>query len=166
VFNQKPTKQIPTTFALGQELIDDLTGFCGYAYQLLYQDNGNLRISLQPKSNSPSKLEEAISFDIHTLSIVSGGYSDRIPPVTPFKYMFGDRVKDRLTGFNGIIVCRAYFINGCAFYEVVSEKLDKDQRPVCSWIPERYIELVKIRAISPPEKTKTGGPPTKVSFRG
>lgn len=35
----------------------------------------------------------------------------------------GDRVKDPITGFSGIVTCRLEYLNGCARVQVTSEKL-------------------------------------------
>ncbi len=43
-----------------------------------------------------------------------------------FKFELGERVKDVVTGFVGVIMSRAEFLTGCAQYGVTSTKLDKD----------------------------------------
>lgn len=41
----------------------------------------------------------------------------------------GDRVKDRITGFTGVIESRTVWLNGCARVAVKPEELDKDGKP-------------------------------------
>lgn len=38
----------------------------------------------------------------------------------------GDRVRDEVTGFEGIAVCRATWLHGCIRINVQPEKLDKE----------------------------------------
>lgn len=41
----------------------------------------------------------------------------------------GDKVKDMVTGFEGICVARTQWLNGCVRVMVQSDKLDKDGKP-------------------------------------
>ena len=38
----------------------------------------------------------------------------------------GDLVKDKVTGFTGIVICRAVWLNGCARLTVQPQKVGKD----------------------------------------
>lgn len=42
------------------------------------------------------------------------------------KVTLGDRVRDRVSGFEGIVVCRTVWLNGCVRVSIAPEKLDKD----------------------------------------
>jgi heat shock protein HspQ len=48
--------------------------------------------------------------------------------MSEFKFQLGDRVKCRVTGFNGVIVVRSNYLTGCNRYGIQSEKL-KDNKP-------------------------------------
>jgi len=50
----------------------------------------------------------------------------------PFKFEVGEEVKDKVTGFTGIIVCRSQFLTGCNGYSLQSKKL-KDNKPA-DWV--------------------------------
>lgn len=41
----------------------------------------------------------------------------------------GDRVEDEITGFQGIVVARLDYLNGCLRFMVQAENLDKDGKP-------------------------------------
>lgn len=41
----------------------------------------------------------------------------------------GDRVKDQVTGFEGIVVAKTEWLHGCVRLTVQPEKLDKDGKP-------------------------------------
>ncbi len=43
-----------------------------------------------------------------------------------FKFELGQRVKDCITGFSGVIMGRSQFITGCNQYALCPTKLDKD----------------------------------------
>ena len=43
-----------------------------------------------------------------------------------FKLELGQKVKDRVTGFKGVIVCRCDYLTGCRRYAVQAQKIGKD----------------------------------------
>lgn len=55
----------------------------------------------------------------------------------------GDKVKDKITGFEGIAVARVEYLTGCTRYEVKPDKL-KDEKTIDSeWIDERQLTVTK-----------------------
>jgi len=79
----------------------------------------------------------------------------------------GDKVKDRVTGLEGIVVARTDWLNGC-IRMVVQPQLLKDGKPVdtsCFDIEE--LVLVKADALPPkPEERRTNGPMPSVTCEG
>jgi hypothetical protein len=74
-----------------------------------------------------------------------------------FKFNLGDKVKDKITGMIGIVVCQSRWLNGCRRYAVQPEKL-KDGIPAENQhLDEQQLECVKAGAlkVTPQE---TGGP--------
>jgi len=81
----------------------------------------------------------------------------------------GDRAKDAITGFEGIVVARAEWLNGCDRFIIQPEQL-KDGKLIDSlWFDGPQLRLVKKGVIKPttvtlptePDKPvlrKTGGP--------
>jgi hypothetical protein len=59
-----------------------------------------------------------------------------------FKWEMGSEVKDKVTGFKGIVVCRSQYLTGCNRYAVQSQELC-DAKPV-SWqnFDEDQLEMV------------------------
>ena len=43
-----------------------------------------------------------------------------------FKFNLGDEVKDKVSGFKGVIVAQTMWLNGCARILVQSQDLDKE----------------------------------------
>jgi hypothetical protein len=70
----------------------------------------------------------------------------------------GDRVRDVITGFDGIATGRAVYLNGCVHIMVTSSTL-KDGEPKTEWFDEQRVEVVTADAYQPqPSTAKTGGP--------
>lgn len=56
----------------------------------------------------------------------------------------GDRVKDELTGFTGIVIVRSEHLQGCLQVAVKPETLDKDGVPKkTQWFDEPQLEIVE-----------------------
>ena len=70
----------------------------------------------------------------------------------------GDRVKDTITGYTGIVVGITYYIHGCRRIGVMSQKLSADGKP-CEpvWLDEPQLVMLKRKAVNP-FKGDTGGP--------
>ena len=86
---------------------------------------------------------------------------------TDFKFNRGDEVRDKITGFQGIITSRTDYINGCNRYGV-QPKADKCKMVDAYNIDEQSLELVA-ELVHSAYKGKElvgagrpGGPPTKV----
>ena len=69
----------------------------------------------------------------------------------------GDRVKDRITGYQGIVVAITYWLNKCTRITVQSEKL-KDEKPVDSSTFDDTDVVFVNHGLNVPAKRKTGGP--------
>lgn len=55
----------------------------------------------------------------------------------------GDRVKDRISGFAGIITGRTEYLNGCRQFLVSPEKVNKDGESLKGlWIDEQTLEVI------------------------
>jgi hypothetical protein len=75
----------------------------------------------------------------------------------------GDKVRDAVTGFTGIVVARAEWLNGCVRLVVQSQALDKDGNPTEGQnFDEDQMVLVKAGVVARPKKAgtseRTGGP--------
>jgi hypothetical protein len=57
--------------------------------------------------------------------------------VKMFKFQLGEIIKEKVTGFTGVIICRAEYATGCIQYGVQSRKLDKEGGiPNWHWIDQ------------------------------
>lgn len=74
-----------------------------------------------------------------------------------FKYNLGQKAKDKVTGYTGVINAVARYINGCNKYSVQAP-VDKDMKmPDSFWFDELSIEVQDAPAV-PDKVVKTGGP--------
>lgn len=74
-----------------------------------------------------------------------------------FKFTVGERVKDIITGFVGVIECRTEWLNGCRRYGVRPQKLGKDgAMPDMVQFDEEQL-IADGKRLKLPEKAPTGG---------
>lgn len=73
-----------------------------------------------------------------------------------FKIELGTKVKDKITGLTGIVVCKAEWLYGCIRYVVQPQEL-KDGKPVdnCSFDED---QLKVIEPERPAKSSLRGGP--------
>jgi len=86
----------------------------------------------------------------------------------------GDKVKDRISGFEGVVTGTTIYLNGCVRF-IIQPKIDKDGKmPNPEWIDEEQLEVLEKKAfkkeevvisiaqkpdsIEIPTARKTGGP--------
>ena len=73
-----------------------------------------------------------------------------------FKFNLGDEVKERITGYSGIVMARTQWLYNCNVYGIKSREL-KDGKPLeLQHFDEPSIELVATSTATP--KRDTGGP--------
>jgi len=70
----------------------------------------------------------------------------------------GKKGKDKVTGFEGILIARSQWVTGCDQY-LLSPKAKKDEVKDANWFDEGRIEIIGT-GIAPKKITskKTGGP--------
>lgn len=87
--------------------------------------------------------------------------------MSKFKFELGDRVKDRITSFEGIVVTQSHHINMCNRYTIEPEKVGTDGKMIDAWnIDEQNLVLVKAGVHKPipaqedhdEVRTSKGGP--------
>lgn len=53
----------------------------------------------------------------------------------------GDKVKETITGFQGIVVSKIEYLNGCKRYQIQSVKLDAG-KIVSEWADEEQVQIL------------------------
>lgn len=77
-----------------------------------------------------------------------------------FDFNLGDRVRDKITGFEGIVVARTQWFNNCNTYGVQPTAL-KDGMPQ-DRVPFDEPQLVLVKPAQMTPKRDTGGPERRV----
>ena len=78
-----------------------------------------------------------------------------------FKFNLGDKIRDKITSFEGIVIGRHQWINNCNTYSVKPQTLKDGAPQEAHSFDEPQIDLVEEKAISDINR-KTGGPERKV----
>lgn len=172
----------PLNIPLGTEVYDVITCFQGCLMQRIEASGGNIRYAVQPQGDGTT-LPEGISFDYHSLLIVGPGCSAvRTSVANPTSIKVLDRVKDKVSGFEGIVNGKIIFLNGCEYLEVQGKATKEfPTGPIALsqahfWtkvndglnIVEKAKKMVK--ALTDSSKRPPGGPMTRIkpntAFRG
>lgn len=75
----------------------------------------------------------------------------------------GDKAKDKITGFVGIVGAICKYLNGCTRIGILSKELDKEGKPMdYIWFDEPQVELV-IPEVEEKGGENEGGPHRSVS---
>lgn len=108
---------------LGSAVQDILTGVTGIASVRCDLIAGNTQYTVQPKSKDGDSMPDAWNIDEHTLEVTGPGISDRATPVPEDTVVFqlGQKLRCRITGFEGIASGRMTHMNGCVFYRLDSK---------------------------------------------
>jgi hypothetical protein len=61
----------------------------------------------------------------------------------------GDRVKDRVTGFKGIVVARSEYLHGCRRVGVQAEKLEEGKPTDAQWFDEPQVDVMESAVHAP-----------------
>ena len=82
-----------------------------------------------------------------------------------FKYELGTMLRDKVTKFTGICMCRIEYFTGCLKYGLARTKLAKDNKIEDNWtyLDEIVLEEVKGRGIK--KEKSMGGPAPTPNFR-
>jgi hypothetical protein len=78
---------------------------------------------------------------------------------TKMSIELGDKVKDRVSGFQGVVVSKTNYLNGCCRVGVKPQALEKGSTIDEEWFDIGQIDLISPKAVSVVPK-KTGGPAT------
>ncbi len=73
-----------------------------------------------------------------------------------FKFSVGDKLKDKITGFSGVVMARTEWLNGCVRYQLQPTELKAGKMQDEAVFDEGQLVLVK--AAKPEPKPKRGGP--------
>ena len=72
------------------------------------------------------------------------------------EFELGSKVKDKITGFKGIVIARTCWLNNCNTYGVRSQKLKDGKIQDVEWFDEPQLKIVKQEVFK--ARRSTGGP--------
>ncbi|MCT3671981.1 hypothetical protein HZQ94_02100 [Elizabethkingia anophelis] len=59
-----------------------------------------------------------------------------------FKFVNGQEVKEKISGFTGVITGTCFYLTGCNQYLVTAKPKDEFSEPVSLWYDEGRLELI------------------------
>mgnify|MGYP006428728419 CR=1 FL=1 len=62
---------------------------------------------------------------------------------TPFRFNLGAKVRDKITGYEGIVVSRSDWLNGCVRHLVQAEYLSSENKTIEIWVDEPQLEFLQ-----------------------
>lgn len=77
-----------------------------------------------------------------------------------FKFKLGQRVKDKITSFEGIIISRSQWLNSCNTYGIQSETLNEGKPVDRQYFDAPQLEFVSDKKQVHNPEQETGGPAT------
>lgn len=147
-----------TKIEIGDVAACKITGFKGvvtaYATHLSNCD----RVALQPRDlKDDGTPKDCLWFDLPQCELRFKNIAPAAP-LPPITFKNGDKVKHKLTTFEGTIIGINCWINGCVRIGVQGSALNKNKVIVDpEWIPQNELELIEsITEVKP--KEKPGGP--------
>ena len=69
----------------------------------------------------------------------------------------GQKVKDRISGFSGVLSARSEFLNGCVRLQLTPDRLHEGKLIEAEWFDETQVDVLEDTP-APEPKTRPGGP--------
>lgn len=152
--------------ALGLEAKDIVTGFAGVIVSQHEYLHGCTRYALEPrKLDKDGKPIESAVFDVHRIQVMKAKNIGikTVPEASPAQ--LGNKAKDIVTGFEGIVSAKHLYIGGDVMVTLESTSLNKDKDEIKSKLfPAKRIEVIKATPIpmashvTPESNLARGGP--------
>jgi hypothetical protein len=64
-----------------------------------------------------------------------------------FLFKNGDKVREKVTGFEGTITGTAFYLTGCTSHLITGKQFDPSKEPIALWYDEGRIELIEAQFI-------------------
>jgi len=159
-------------FRIRDVVKDDIAGFTGVIQCIAEMESGCTHYGVCATKLSKAGKEQWSWFDESRL-VKTGRSKGFSPESWEQQYNLGDRIKDRHTGVEGIIVSMNFYATGCMTYDTQPVQLDRDGKIVDTInIPQERMILVKAAEVkekpapAKDEKTKAKKPPSPPAENG
>lgn len=134
----------PGEVQLGQKVKDVVTGVEGIAVVLSDFWHGSSRIEIQPPKKKDGSVPEIHVADEAQIKVIDKKPIMDVPSHRPARFVYGQKVKDPVSGYAGTVNGRALFLNGCVRVGVQAHKDDYIKGAVKvdggSWFPEELLQ--------------------------
>lgn len=144
---------------LGQKVKDKVSGYTGIVEHIADYMFQCRSIGVRGPLTKTGTLPEIEMIDEPQLEIVTKKPIMEVTSPEPL-YAFGQEAVDTVTGYKGMIVARAIYINGCARVALQPKhEAKKDKLNSGTWFSELQVKPVgKILPLVVEKKDKPGGP--------
>jgi len=143
---------------LGDRVKDNITGYTGIATAMSEWLYGCKRVNIQPEDLDNHKVRDEKSFDEQRIEVVQKKKVDWKTP--EFETGLGDKVKCKITGFEGICIGRVHFLFGNNRIIIQPEELKDGKIIDDECLEENRFEILESKKpkVSKDSTAKTGGP--------
>lgn len=142
---------------LGHEVRNKINGFEGICVLIDIRANGNLQVALQRKGEK----DQEYAVDEQAMEVIGPGLSSTVKKLEEPLYGIGQRVKSKLSDFEGTVYAIAYHLNGCLSYAIMAQELsEKGKESAVSYSQELIEAVLEDKPIEEIAQTRTGGPST------
>lgn len=129
-----------TKLRVGLDVQDALSGYKGRLTTVNYRLSGTIQGGVQPPAaEGAEKLPEVYFIDHESLDIIGDGVAARATPPGDPLVKLGWKVKDRTSGFVGIVDQIIVCFNGCIML-MLTGPLNKDGKPTHHYIDHKLVE--------------------------
>lgn len=146
----------------GNHVRCELTGIEGLVSSVALEENGNIRIGIQPKTTD-NKLIDSFFSDLPSITVLDDGIADKGSPFADTEFSIGQNVRDKHSDYSGVITMLIWYLNGCVQALVLSPQLERG-KPVTIALPSTRLVAIGL-APEPEVKKPTGGPITSAYAR-
>lgn len=147
---------LETRVKRGQQVKCELTGIEGLVTSIAVEENGNIRIGIQPKSSDNKMLDPFFS-DETSVVVLGEGISAKALSLQETHIRLGYQVRDRISGYNGTVTNLIWYINGCVHALVTSPYLER-AKTVVQAFPVTRLDVTL--PLTQSQQQPTGGPIT------
>jgi hypothetical protein len=151
---------------LGQIAKDLVTGYQGTIIAISTYMEGCPRYTLQAPMKEDGTMPDAYDFDAPQIQLIGDGPMQP-PTFEEPKYGFGDKVRDKIRGTEGIVYVFSYYLNGCIRVGIQPPiKEGEVEASKVSSANAGLIEVVKEKEVKPKANAiRNGGPQPAVATR-
>lgn len=146
---------------IGDKAADKISGFEGIIIAASAFATGINMFEIQPQGlTEDGKPWDTVWIEEPTCTLVEESVLEAPVLGVPL-FRFGDRVRDVVSGFEGVVHNITSFLNGCTRYGLISVDLCEGKTNM-EGFDGIYLQLLKASVVAPPAK-KTGGPERHIS---